>query len=119
MSIDFSLLKKEYQSERERLAFIVPRDEWTEDDLKLYNGDDETGPILLAVKGEVYNVWRGRNFYGPGAEYHIMAGRDATRFLAKNRLDEETDEERRVELNIAERANLEVCKSYYMALAWW
>ena len=37
-----------------------------------------------------------------------MAGRDATRFLAKNRLDEESDEEKRVGLNVAERANLEV-----------
>lgn len=36
------------------------------------------------------------------------AGRDATRFLAKNRLEEESDEEKRVGLNVAERANLEV-----------
>lgn len=36
-----------------------------------------------------------------------MAGRDATRFLAKNRLEEETVDERKVQLNIAERANLE------------
>ena len=61
----------------------------------------------MAVKGDVFNVYKGRNFYGPGGEYHIMAGRDATRFLAKNRLEEESDEEKAVALNIAERANLE------------
>ena len=97
------------QRERENLAYIQPKDEWLEEELSEYNGEnDPTGPILLAVKGEVFNVWKGRNFYGPNAEYHIMAGRDATRFLAKNRLEEETEDEKKVELNIAERANLEV-----------
>ena len=98
----------EYQAERERLAHIEPKDAWTVNELAHYNGEDENGPILMAVKGDVYNVWKGRNFYGVGGEYHIMAGRDATRFLAKNRLDEETEEQLKVELNIAERANLEV-----------
>jgi hypothetical protein len=37
-----------------------------------------------------------------------MAGRDATRFLSKNRLEEESDEEKRVALTVAEKANLEV-----------
>lgn len=97
------------QQERERLAFVQPKDEWREEELSAYNGEnDPSGPILLAVKGDVFNVWKGRNFYGPDGEYHIMAGRDATRFLAKNRLDLETEQERQVELNIAERANLEV-----------
>jgi len=99
--------EREYQAEREKLAYIEPRDAWREEELKPYNGTDETGPLLLAVKGDVFNVWKGRNFYGPGAEYHIMAGRDATRFLAKNRLEEESEEEKKVALNIAERANLE------------
>ncbi|KAL3780878.1 hypothetical protein ACHAW5_001345 [Stephanodiscus triporus] len=100
--------ERAYQEERERLAYIEPREVWREEDLQAYDGSrDETGPILLAVKGDVFNVWKGRNFYGKGGEYHIMAGRDATRFLAKNRLEEESDEEKSVDLNIAERANLE------------
>jgi len=96
-----------YQEERRKLAYIEPRDVWKEEELTPYDGSDDTGPILLAVKGDVFNVWKGRNFYGKGAEYEIMSGRDATRFLAKNKLDEESDEERSVELNIGERANLE------------
>ena len=96
------------QQEREKLAFIEYKESWLEDELKAYNGEnDQSGPILLAVKGDVFNVWKGRNFYGPDGEYHIMAGRDATRFLAKNRLEEESDDERKVPLNIAERASLE------------
>lgn len=100
--------EREIQEERRRLAHIEPRDVWTEEELRPYDGSvDDSGPILLAVKGEVFNVWKGRNFYGNGGEYSIMAGRDATRFLAKNKLDEETEEERKVALNIGERANLE------------
>ena len=97
------------EKERDRLAYIEPKQVWKEEELQRYNGlnDDERGPLLMAVKGDVFNVYKGRNFYGPGGEYHIMAGRDATRFLAKNRLEEESDEEKAVELNIAERANLE------------
>lgn len=104
--------QKQYQAERERLAYIEPKDTWTVDELAQYNGEDENGPILMAVKGDVYNVWKGRNFYGVGGEYHIMAGRDATRFLAKNRLEEESEEQLKIELNIAERANLEVSYVY-------
>jgi len=95
------------EKERDQLAYIEPKVTWTEAELQQYNGDNETGPILLAVKGEVYNVYKGRNFYGPGGEYHIMAGRDASRFLAKNSLVEESNEEKDVPLNIAERASLE------------
>mmetsp|Transcript_33175 Transcript_33175/g.63333 ORF Transcript_33175/g.63333 Transcript_33175/m.63333 type:complete len:205 (+) Transcript_33175:1-615(+) len=99
--------EKEYQEERERLAYIEPKDVWKEEELKAYDGSDEVGPLLMAVKGDVFNVWKGRSFYGPTGEYHIMAGRDSTRFLAKNRLEEESEDEKRVELNIAERASLE------------
>ncbi len=96
-----------YQEERERLAYIEPKATWAENELQPYDGTaDGTGPILMAVKGDVFNVWKGRGFYGPEGEYHIMAGRDATRFLAKNKLEEETVEERQVKLNVAERANL-------------
>ncbi len=96
------------REERARRAYIEPREIWKEEELRSYDGSgDDMGPILMAVKGDVFNVWKGRNFYGMGGEYHIMAGRDATRFLAKNRLEEETNEEKSVDLNIAERANLE------------
>lgn len=64
-----------YQEERERLAYIEPRGGWREEELQAYDGSrDEIGPILMAVKGDVFNVWKGRNFYGKGGEYHIMAG---------------------------------------------
>lgn len=97
------------RAEREQLAYIEPRDVWTKAELAKFDGTDdptERGPLLFAADGNVYNVWKGRHFYGPGCEYHIFAGRDATRLLAKTKLEEETPEEEKAPLNIAERAAL-------------
>uniref|UniRef100_A0A7S4VPI6 Cytochrome b5 heme-binding domain-containing protein n=2 Tax=Ditylum brightwellii TaxID=49249 RepID=A0A7S4VPI6_9STRA len=95
-------------AERARLAYVEPKDYWSVEELAQYNGtnDDENGPILFAANGLVFNVWKGRNFYGPGCEYHIFAGRDATRLLAKSKLEEETEEEKSKPLNVAEKAAL-------------
>ncbi|CAD6503402.1 BgTH12-03067 [Blumeria graminis f. sp. triticale] len=53
-----------------------------------YNGQNDM-PVYLAVRGQVYDVSRGRNFYGPGGPYENFAGRDASRGLAKGSFDEE------------------------------
>lgn len=93
--------------ERAKRAYIEPKEYWTEAELAPYDGSqDEDGPILMAADGLVFNVYKGRNFYLPGCEYHIFAGRDATRLLAKNKLEEETEEEAKKPLNMADRAFL-------------
>jgi membrane-associated progesterone receptor component len=53
-----------------------------------YNGTNEQ-PVYIAVRGKVYDVSPGRNFYGPGGPYENFAGRDATRGLACQSFDEE------------------------------
>lgn len=58
---------KAIQEERARLAYIEPKEYWTEEELAPYDGSkDEDGPILLAADGLVFNVYKGRNFYLPG-----------------------------------------------------
>jgi len=106
-------LYKRYQDERAAKAYIEPKDYWTEEELAHYDGsqgggkeDDDDGPILIAADGLVFNVWRGRNFYGPGGEYHLFAGRDATRFLAKTIVEEESPEDISKPLTMGERAAL-------------
>ena len=39
-------------------------------------------PIYLAIMGRVYDVSRGKAFYGPSRSYHHYAGKDATRSYA-------------------------------------
>jgi len=105
---EWDIENKKMIKKREELAFIEPKDTWTEAELSPYDGsNDESGPILFAASGLVFNVWKGRHFYGPGCEYNIFAGRDATRLLAKSKLEEETEEEAKERLSIAERVALQ------------
>ncbi|KAL4958278.1 cytochrome b5-like heme/steroid binding domain-containing protein [Aspergillus filifer] len=53
-----------------------------------FNGENNQ-PVYLAVRGRVFDVSPGRNFYGPGGPYENFAGRDASRGLAHQSFDRE------------------------------
>jgi len=53
-----------------------------------YNGTNNM-PVYLAVRGRIFDVTPGRNFYGPGGPYQNFAGRDASRGLACGSFDED------------------------------
>ncbi|KAG9399116.1 hypothetical protein AC1031_012074 [Aphanomyces cochlioides] len=55
---------------------------FTLEELRVFNGENDK-PIYIAIKGVVYDVSRKRDFYGPGEGYHLFAGREAARALAK------------------------------------
>lgn len=61
---------------------------FTPPELKPFNGENNA-PVYLAVRGKVFDVTSGRNFYGPGGPYENFAGRDATRGLACGSFDED------------------------------
>uniref|UniRef100_A0A1J3IJT2 Membrane-associated progesterone-binding protein 4 n=2 Tax=Noccaea caerulescens TaxID=107243 RepID=A0A1J3IJT2_NOCCA len=55
------------------------------EELALYNGTDETQPILLGILGSVFDVTKGKSHYGSGGSYNHFAGRDASRaFVSGN-----------------------------------
>ncbi|KAL6649836.1 hypothetical protein ACP70R_014060 [Stipagrostis hirtigluma subsp. patula] len=83
--------EKEQQQQEEEEAeqpvpFVFPEPvevgEITLDQLRAYDGKDPAKQILIAIRGQVYDVSRGRLFYGPQGPYSLFAGRDATRALA-------------------------------------
>ncbi|XP_052134792.1 membrane steroid-binding protein 2 [Oryza glaberrima] len=57
--------------------------EITAEELLQYDGSDPEKPLLMAIKGQIYDVSQSRLFYGPGGPYALFAGKDASRALAK------------------------------------
>ncbi|KAI8478832.1 hypothetical protein Bbelb_434300 [Branchiostoma belcheri] len=62
---------------------------FTKEDIARYSGEDESQPIYMAVKGVVFDVTSGKDFYGKGGGYNALAGKDCTRAVAKWSLEPE------------------------------
>ncbi|EKX45312.1 hypothetical protein GUITHDRAFT_108951 [Guillardia theta CCMP2712] len=82
------LAPKEVEDDRDKrkkkqLEPLVKGKAYTKDELFKYNGSNPLKPILIGIKGNVYDVTKGGGFYGPGGPYAAFAGRDASRMLGK------------------------------------
>ncbi|GER25257.1 membrane steroid-binding protein [Striga asiatica] len=72
-----------FEEQMEPLPPPVQLGEITAEELKQYDGSDPKKPLLMAIKGQIYDVTQSRMFYGPGGPYALFAGKDASRALAK------------------------------------
>ncbi|XP_043911342.1 neudesin [Protopterus annectens] len=87
----FVLLATSRSAEEPKLK-IKPPDRhpvrlFTEEEIAKYDGQEEEHPIYMAVKGVVFDVSTGNEFYAKGAPYNALVGKDATRAVAKMSLD--------------------------------
>ena len=48
------------------------RRDFTVEELREYDGKQEDGRVLVAVNGNVYDVTKGKRFYGPGIHIYIF-----------------------------------------------
>jgi len=96
----------------DRVVVIDPGDSnsgncLTLEDLRKYDGKQDDGRIFIAINREIYDVTKGRQFYGPDGPYAPLAGRDATRALAMFTLDVVKDEwDDCSDLNSSQRKNV-------------
>ncbi|KAI4351767.1 hypothetical protein L6164_006089 [Bauhinia variegata] len=79
---------RELEQQMEPLPPPVQLGEIIEEELKAYDGSDSKKPLLMAIKGQIYDVSQSRMFYGPGGPYALFAGKDASRALAKMSFEE-------------------------------
>jgi len=56
-------------------------------ELRQHDGSQPDGRILVAVNNKIFDVTRGKRFYGPGGPYSSFAGHDASRALAMFQTD--------------------------------
>ncbi|KAI3762470.1 hypothetical protein L1987_52900 [Smallanthus sonchifolius] len=79
---------RSYEEDMQPLPPPVQLGEISEEELKAYDGNDSKKPLLMAIKGQIYDVSQSRMFYGPGGPYALFAGKDASRALAKMSFEE-------------------------------
>ncbi|KAI8367666.1 cytochrome b5-like heme/steroid binding domain-containing protein [Radiomyces spectabilis] len=61
----------------------------TVSELKKHDGSDESLPIYVAIKGDIFDVSANKASYGKGAGYNCFAGKDASRALGMSSLKPE------------------------------
>ena len=74
------------------LTISAGKTEFTLNEVALFDGKGpENEPILTIIDGLVYDLQKGKEFYGEGGPYHSFVGRDCTRLLAKNQVSDKSD----------------------------
>ncbi|KAE9525066.1 hypothetical protein AGLY_014480 [Aphis glycines] len=78
-------IKRNEPEVEEKEDVILPKmkkRDFTIQELREFDGTKGDGRILVAINGKVFDVTKGKHFYGPGGVYSTFGGHDASRGLA-------------------------------------
>uniref|UniRef100_H3B547 Progesterone receptor membrane component 2 n=2 Tax=Latimeria chalumnae TaxID=7897 RepID=H3B547_LATCH len=92
---------------------VMKRRDFTLEQLREYDGV-QIPRILLAVNGKVFDVTKGKKFYGRDGPYGIFAGRDASRGLATFCLDKDALREEYDDLSDLNAVQMESVREWEM-----
>jgi membrane-associated progesterone receptor component len=86
--LQFLQTKDKREKETKMANPLTPPDRpFTAPELLQFNGAAKP-EIYISVKGIVFDVTSGSDFYGPGKSYNKFAGREASRCLGKMQVDD-------------------------------
>ena len=105
--------EKPQQNQKRKLRTIPEnKTEFTMAEVAQFDGKGPEGEsILTVIDGLVYDLAKGRDFYGEGGPYHPFVGRDCSRLLAKNQVSDKTDDG--APLTEAETEQLDKWKEFF------
>ena len=110
---NFFLSKSDPSAKRSKPRTIPEgKNEFTKEEVAMFDGKGPEGePILTIIDGLIYDLQKGREFYGEGGPYHPFVGRDCSRLLAKNQVSDATDTG--LALTEPEKEQLEKWKEFF------
>jgi hypothetical protein len=76
-------------------------------------GEGGEGEIWLSVLGEVYNVTKGRDYYGQGSGYSVFAGKDASASFSTGDFSDEGAKKDLNDLPVTQLAGVEGWRTFY------
>jgi membrane-associated progesterone receptor component len=74
--------EKKFSQKYPKIGTVVPSMDLRVDELAAYDGRDPSKPMLLAIRGVIFDVSSAKEFYGPTGAYPF-AGKECARALAK------------------------------------
>ncbi|XP_067948384.1 membrane-associated progesterone receptor component 1-like [Watersipora subatra] len=95
----------------------LKKQDFTLEQLREFDGTGAEGRVLLAVNGRVFDVTRGKNFYGPNGPYSVFAGRDASRGLAMFSVSEDVIREEYDDLQDLDSEQMERVREWEQQLS--
>ncbi|GLI60553.1 hypothetical protein VaNZ11_002711 [Volvox africanus] len=72
---------QEFERLHDHVGQVVPLRKFTAEELARHDGTDNSLPLYLSIKGTVYDITKGKQFYGPDGVYPF-AGKEVARAFA-------------------------------------